>query len=464
MHTLKFIFMGLTCIFTANGQIQESHSKTLPDKITPIEDNSSSSHELHQEYPNHTAPTERPKWSEWSSWSRCKKCVQQRMKICLLTPCDYTKIYQERRCGKKKCTRKRKRRKDEFHVVLREKKISPRTGDPTIWSGWSEWSTCSHNCRTYRKRYCTKLGRCKKKREIQKAYCYRGNTECEMYVFNLMQTENKYSDSKMYTLHDTAVRRRRLLNNSPSCGLQYKRTYMLKIIGGNESPRYKWPWHVALINQYGEVFCGGTLIASEWVLTASHCIRSFLIVRLNEHDLTYTEGRELELFISKSYQHPEFNQRTVNGDIALLQLPFPVKTPIACLPHRKPQPQELCSVMGWGKTRSSARRGVTRLRESRIPIVEEDTCKWAYKELPITDNMLCAGWRSGKSDTCAGDSGGGLMCTQKRTKNGGVVYEVQGITSFGKGCGRRNKYGIYTLVYNYLDWIEYIMGRYSTTK
>lgn len=76
--------------------------------------------------------------------------------------------------------------------------------------------------------------------------------------------------------------------------------------------------------------------------------------------------------------------------------------------------------------------------------------------------MLCAGWRSGKSDTCAGDSGGGLMCTQKRTTDG-VVYEVQGITSFGKGCGGRNKYGIYTLVYNYLDWIEYIMGRYSTT-
>lgn len=73
--------------------------------------------------------------------------------------------------------------------------------------------------------------------------------------------------------------------------------------------------------------------------------------------------------------------------------------------------------------------------------------------------MLCAGWASGRADTCAGDSGGGLLCPFKR--NSKTVYSVQGITSFGDGCGRRNKYGIYTNVVNYVEWINYVIDHYS---
>lgn len=77
--------------------------------------------------------------------------------------------------------------------------------------------------------------------------------------------------------------------------------------------------------------------------------------------------------------------------------------------------------------------------------------------------MLCAGWTSGRADTCAGDSGGGLMCPSKRSSKSSAktIYSIQGITSFGDGCGRKNKYGIYTTVYNYIDWIHYIMDHYS---
>lgn len=76
--------------------------------------------------------------------------------------------------------------------------------------------------------------------------------------------------------------------------------------------------------------------------------------------------------------------------------------------------------------------------------------------------MLCAGWPSGKSDTCAGDSGGGLMCPFKAAPASTLVaYTIQGITSFGDGCGLKHKYGIYTAVFNYLKWITYIMDHYS---
>nr|CAH7721652.1 unnamed protein product [Callosobruchus chinensis] len=73
--------------------------------------------------------------------------------------------------------------------------------------------------------------------------------------------------------------------------------------------------------------------------------------------------------------------------------------------------------------------------------------------------MLCAGWASGRADTCAGDSGGGLMCALKHNRK--TVYSIQGITSFGDGCGLKNKYGIYTTVFNYIGWINYVINHFS---
>lgn len=69
--------------------------------------------------------------------------------------------------------------------------------------------------------------------------------------------------------------------------------------------------------------------------------------------------------------------------------------------------------------------------------------------------MFCAGYRNGKIDTCSGDSGGGLFCPPEK---GG--WTIQGITSFGEGCGKRGKYGIYVVVRNYIDWIKDVMKRY----
>lgn len=41
------------------------------------------------------------------------------------------------------------------------------------------------------------------------------------------------------------------------------------------------------------------------------------------------------------------------------------------------------------------------------------------------------------------------------------VYDVVGVTSFGKACGLSNSPGVYTRVYNYLSWIESIVWPFS---
>lgn len=53
-----------------------------------------------------------------------------------------------------------------------------------------------------------------------------------------------------------------------------------------------------------------------------------------------------------------------------------------------------------------------------------------------------------------GDSGGPLQLYHPHQS---CMYEIIGVTSFGKGCGNINTPGVYTRVYHYLDWIEGIV-------
>ena len=49
-----------------------------------------------------------------------------------------------------------------------------------------------------------------------------------------------------------------------------------RIINGERAKPNDWPWIVALVYAHTPAlkgqFCGGSLIAPEWVLTAGHCV------------------------------------------------------------------------------------------------------------------------------------------------------------------------------------------------
>ncbi|VTJ59498.1 Hypothetical predicted protein [Marmota monax] len=199
-----------------------------------------------------------------------------------------------------------------------------------------------------------------------------------------------------------------------------------KIVGGYTYAKNSLPYQVSL--NVGYHLCGGSLISDQWVLTAAHCYKSRLQVRLGEHDIDVLEGDEQFIQAAKIIRHPNFNKDTLNNDIMLIKLTSPAtisaRVSTVSLPTSCPSTGTQCLVSGWGNTLSFGVKYPSLLQCLDAPVLSDTACHNSYP---------------GK-----GDSGGPVVC------NG----ELQGIVSWGLGCALKGKPGVYTKVCNYLDWIQ----------
>uniref|UniRef100_A0A3Q4H516 trypsin n=1 Tax=Neolamprologus brichardi TaxID=32507 RepID=A0A3Q4H516_NEOBR len=98
---------------------------------------------------------------------------------------------------------------------------------------------------------------------------------------------------------------------------------------------------------------------------------------------------------------------------------------------------------GWGVTWMYSQSLSPELRSVEVELF---TSCWNYYPFRITNNMICAGSRSGGRDSCQGDSGGPLVCNGK----------FEGIVSWGIGCAISYYPGVYTKVRNYIGWMNQI--------
>ncbi|KAF4114773.1 hypothetical protein G5714_004996 [Onychostoma macrolepis] len=228
-----------------------------------------------------------------------------------------------------------------------------------------------------------------------------------------------------------------------------------RIIGGQEAWAHSWPWQVSL--QYSDMpACGGAIIDLRWVITASHCFKRYKKASLwnavvGMHDLeNMNESFHQTVEVEKIISHKDYNQKTNENDIALVKLQNPLLfnenvRPVAILNSDLP-PQETCTVTGWGAIRENGPRA-SRLQEVNVTLFEPQTCNQHYRG-KMLKNMMCAGAEAGGRDACQGDSGGPLSCFT------GERYKLAGVVSWGVGCGRAQRPGVYTTLYHYKQWIE----------
>lgn len=206
------------------------------------------------------------------------------------------------------------------------------------------------------------------------------------------------------------------------------------VVGGVEAGGGQYPFMVALATKAGFPFCGGTLIATNQVLTAAHCVAASTASRVQviagRTDLRATNG--VVAGISAIWVHPEFRGATRGFDVAVLTLDRQV--PHQPLPLGAARPGAPATVLGWGRTGERATASPV-LRAATVPVWADADCAQAYPQYnPAT--MLCAGWPQGGVDTCQGDSGGPLV------SDGRLV----GVTSWGMGCARPGQPGVYARV------------------
>ncbi|XP_069552334.1 suppressor of tumorigenicity 14 protein homolog [Brachyistius frenatus] len=240
------------------------------------------------------------------------------------------------------------------------------------------------------------------------------------------------------------------------------RPYKLnRIVGGQNAELGEWPWQVSLhFMTYGHV-CGASIISERWLLSAAHCfVTSSQENHVASNWQTYSgmqslfkqDGIQLRP-LKKIISHPDYNQMTFDYDIALLELSSPLEftntiQPI-CLPassHVFPAGMS-CWVTGWGALREGGQKAQV-LQKASVKIINDTVCN-VVTEGQVTSRMLCSGFLAGGVDACQGDSGGPLVCFEESGK-----WFQAGIVSWGEGCARRNKPGVYSRVTKLREWIK----------
>lgn len=245
-----------------------------------------------------------------------------------------------------------------------------------------------------------------------------------------------------------------------------------RIVNGVNARQGDWPWIVS--TQFfrfefgGAGLCGGSILNDRWIISAAHCCRSAvkMIAVVGNFNRNEPDDGQFEVTSRSMFIHPQYQSGNgMDWDACLIKVPsLKAAAPstcsncysAACLPDEAPVHGRHCWVAGWGHT-SEGQGLATKLQEVGVHLMDWNYCtsKSTYGEVVNKNVELCAGIHDtdnnglvdGGKDACQGDSGGPLVCDDAD------LATLYGLVSWGEGCARVGKPGIYVDVFAIKDWI-----------
>ncbi|XP_037031047.1 limulus clotting factor C-like [Bradysia coprophila] len=251
------------------------------------------------------------------------------------------------------------------------------------------------------------------------------------------------------------------------------------IVNGHTSKEGDWPWHTGIlhieINRNIEYKCGGTLLNTDSVLTAAHCVyendrpivADRVLAQLGRHNLKISGTHSQDIEVYQVSIHPNYNVSSLVNDIAIIRLATKATfnnyvQPICLWDSDKKDLSEVVgkygTVVGFGITENDQISYT--LQQAAIPVVDLATCLESDRNFFgnfLSDSTFCAGYLNG-TNACNGDSGGGLTFEE----NG--VYRIRGIVSLTQvrpgsqvRLCKTDQYVVFTDVAKHVQWIREIV-------